>query len=86
VRLIRDPLSTWDGSCLWYVWPRIDLRPVLLPVFFRGGRPPENSPLLFEHLDTLLAAFDEKNNLQAKAVAVAEKENVTNQLEIAPPK
>jgi hyperosmotically inducible protein len=29
---------------------------------------------------------DEKNNLQAKAVAVAGKENVTNQLEIAPPK
>jgi ribosomal protein S11 len=29
-----------------------------------------------------LAAFDEKNNLQA--VAVAGKENVTNQLEIAP--
>jgi len=42
--------------------------------------------LLFEHLDTLLAAFDEKKNLQAKAVAVAEKENVTNQLEIAQPK
>ena len=29
---------------------------------------------------------DEKNNLQAKAVAVAGQENVTNQLEIAPPK
>jgi hyperosmotically inducible periplasmic protein len=29
---------------------------------------------------------DEKNNLQAKAVAVAGEENVTNQLEIAPPK
>jgi osmotically-inducible protein OsmY len=29
---------------------------------------------------------DEKNNLQAKAVAVAGKENVTNQFEIAPPK
>jgi hyperosmotically inducible protein len=29
---------------------------------------------------------DEKNNLQAKAVAVAGKENVTNQLEVAPPK
>jgi hyperosmotically inducible periplasmic protein len=29
---------------------------------------------------------DERNNLQAKAVAVAGQENVTNQLEIAPPK
>jgi hyperosmotically inducible periplasmic protein len=29
---------------------------------------------------------DEKNDLQVKAVAVAGKENVTNQLEIAPPK
>ena len=29
---------------------------------------------------------DEKNNLQAKAVAVAGQENVTNQLEIAPSK
>jgi hyperosmotically inducible protein len=29
---------------------------------------------------------DEKNNLEAKAVAEAGKENVTNQLEIAPPK
>ena len=29
---------------------------------------------------------DEKNNLQAKAVAVAGKENVTNQLEVAPSK
>ena len=29
---------------------------------------------------------DEKNNLQAKAVTVAGKENVTNQLEIAPSK
>ncbi len=29
---------------------------------------------------------EEKNNLQAKAVAVAGEENVTNQLEIAPPK
>lgn len=29
---------------------------------------------------------DEKRNLQAKAVAVAGKENVTNQLEVAPPK
>jgi osmotically-inducible protein OsmY len=29
---------------------------------------------------------DEKNDLQAKAVAVAGKENVTNQLEVAPPK
>ncbi len=29
---------------------------------------------------------DEKNNLQAKAVAVAGEENVTNQLEIAPSK
>ena len=29
---------------------------------------------------------DEKNNLEAKAVAVAGKENVTDQLEIAPPK
>jgi osmotically-inducible protein OsmY len=29
---------------------------------------------------------DEKNNLQAKAVAVAGRENVTNQLEVAPPK
>jgi hyperosmotically inducible periplasmic protein len=29
---------------------------------------------------------DEKNNLETKAVAVAGKENVTNQLEIAPPK
>ena len=29
---------------------------------------------------------DEKNNLQAKAVAAAGQENVTNQLEIAPPK
>ena len=29
---------------------------------------------------------DEKSNLQAKAVAVAGKENVTNQLEVAPPK
>jgi hyperosmotically inducible protein len=29
---------------------------------------------------------DEKRNLQAKAVAVAGKENVTNQLEIAPSK
>jgi osmotically-inducible protein OsmY len=29
---------------------------------------------------------DEKNNLQAKAVEVAGKENVTNQLEIAPSK
>ena len=29
---------------------------------------------------------EEKNNLQAKAVAVAGAENVTNQLEIAPPK
>jgi osmotically-inducible protein OsmY len=29
---------------------------------------------------------DEKNNLQAKAAAVAGKENVTNQLEVAPPK
>jgi hyperosmotically inducible protein len=29
---------------------------------------------------------DEKNNLQEKAVAVAGQENVTNQLEIAPPK
>jgi hyperosmotically inducible periplasmic protein len=29
---------------------------------------------------------DEKNNLQAKAVAGAGQENVTNQLEIAPPK
>jgi hyperosmotically inducible protein len=29
---------------------------------------------------------DEKNNLQAKAVAVAGEENVTNQLEIAPPR
>jgi hyperosmotically inducible periplasmic protein len=29
---------------------------------------------------------DEKNNLQAKAAAVAGEENVTNQLEIAPPK
>jgi osmotically-inducible protein OsmY len=29
---------------------------------------------------------DEKNNIQAKAVAVAGQDNVTNQLEIAPPK
>ena len=29
---------------------------------------------------------DEKSNLQAKAVAVAGRENVTNQLEVAPPK
>jgi osmotically-inducible protein OsmY len=29
---------------------------------------------------------DEKNNLQAKAVAVAGRENVINQLEVAPPK
>jgi hyperosmotically inducible protein len=29
---------------------------------------------------------DEKNNVQAKAVAVAGEENVTNQLEVAPPK
>jgi hyperosmotically inducible protein len=29
---------------------------------------------------------DEKNNLQAKAVEVAGQENVTNQLEVAPPK
>jgi osmotically-inducible protein OsmY len=29
---------------------------------------------------------DEKSNLQAKAVAVAGEENVTNQLEIAPSK
>jgi hyperosmotically inducible periplasmic protein len=29
---------------------------------------------------------DEKSDLQAKAVAVAGKENVTNQLEVAPPK
>jgi hyperosmotically inducible periplasmic protein len=29
---------------------------------------------------------DEKNHLQAKAVAVAGEENVTNQLEVAPPK
>jgi hyperosmotically inducible periplasmic protein len=29
---------------------------------------------------------DEKNNLQAKAVAVAGEENVTNQLEVAPSK
>jgi hypothetical protein len=29
---------------------------------------------------------EEKNNLQEKAVAVAGRENVTNQLEIAPPK
>ena len=28
---------------------------------------------------------EEKNNLQAKAVAVAGEENVSNQLEIAPP-
>jgi osmotically-inducible protein OsmY len=29
---------------------------------------------------------EEKNNLQAKAAAVAGQDNVTNQLEIAPPK
>jgi hyperosmotically inducible protein len=29
---------------------------------------------------------DEKNNIQTKAVAVAGEQNVTNQLEIAPPK
>ena len=29
---------------------------------------------------------EERNNLQAKAVAVAGAENVTNQLEVAPPK
>jgi len=29
---------------------------------------------------------DEKNNIQAKAVTVAGQDNVTNQLEIAPPK
>jgi osmotically-inducible protein OsmY len=29
---------------------------------------------------------DEKSNLQAKAVEVAGQDNVTNQLEIAPPK
>ena len=29
---------------------------------------------------------EEKNNVQAKAVAVAGEENVTNQLEVAPPK
>jgi hyperosmotically inducible periplasmic protein len=29
---------------------------------------------------------DEKNNIEAKAVAVAGKDNVTDQLEIAPPK
>jgi osmotically-inducible protein OsmY len=34
----------------------------------------------------LVRSEDEKRNLQAKAVAVAGKENVTNQLEIAPSK
>jgi hypothetical protein len=29
---------------------------------------------------------EEKTNLQAKAAAIAGEENVTNQLEIAPPK